>query len=165
MTTTKNLLILSVWIGKVYREKDFPEKAKKYFDTARDVKEEYCGADSLEVAEILHCIAVLFDDQRDFDRSLRYYRKSLKIRRAALGDQHEDVCDTITCIGNVYKSMGDDATALKVFRRANDLRASVAKSCSLSRAQTKTLIRSYEDILDILKDSSEDICKSRCGEG
>ena len=139
------------WIGKVYREKDFPDKAKKYFDTARDVKEEYFGADSLEVAEILHCIAVLYDDQRDFDRSLRYYRKSLKIRRAALGDQHEDVCDTITCIGNVYKSMGDDATALKVFRRANDLRSSVAKSSSLNKGQTKTLIQSYEDILDILR--------------
>ena len=139
------------WIGKVYREQELPEKAKKYFDTARDVKEEYCGADSLEVAEILHNIAVLFDDSQDYERSLRYYRKSLKIRRAALGDQHDDVCDLIACIGNVYKSLGDDRTALKVFRRANELRASVAKTSVLNKQQTKILINSYEDLLDILR--------------
>jgi tetratricopeptide (TPR) repeat protein len=139
------------WIGRVYREQGQPDKARKYFDTARDVKGDFCGADSLEVAEILHNIAVLYDDSGDFERSLRYYRKSLKIRRAALGDQHEDVCDIITCIGNVYKSMGDEHTALKVFRHANELRASVAKATVLNKMQTKTLIHSYEDILDILR--------------
>ncbi|KAI2494374.1 hypothetical protein MHU86_20146 [Fragilaria crotonensis] len=139
------------WIGKVYRERDQPGKAKKYFDTARDAKEEIFGPDSLEVAEILHNIAVLHDDGHDFERSLRYYRKCLKIRRAALGDQHADVCDTISCIGNVYKSMGDVATALKVFRRSNDLRSSAVKASPLNKEQTMTLIRSYEDILDILR--------------
>ena len=139
------------WIGKVYRERDLPVKAKKYFDAARDVKEEIFGPDSLEVAETLHCIAVLYDDGHDFERGLRYYRKSLKIRRAALGDQHEDVCDTISCIGNVYKAMGDPATALKVFRRANDLRSSVARTSPLKEGQTMTLIRSHEDLLEILR--------------
>lgn len=54
------------WIARVYREQGLPEKAKKYFDTAREVKEEIFGPDSLEVAEMLHNIAVLFDDEQDF---------------------------------------------------------------------------------------------------
>jgi len=139
------------WIGKVYREQGFPEKAKKYFDTARDVKSELCGADSLEVAEILHNIAILFDDGGDFERSLRYYRKSLRIRRAALGDQHEDVCELIACIGNVYRSMGDECTALKALRRAIEIRTSMIKGINPTQQQTKVLIQSYEDILNLLR--------------
>lgn len=139
------------WIGKVYREQGYPEKAKKYFDTARDVKSELCGADSLEVAEILHNIAILVDDEGDFERSLRYYRKSLRIRRAALGDQHEDVCELIACIGNVYKSMGDERTALKALRRAIEIRACMIKGTIPNQQQTKVLIGSYEDVLNLLR--------------
>ena len=138
------------WIGRVYREEDLPLKAKKYFEAARDAKEEIFGADSLEVAEIVHNIAVIYDDEEQFDQSLSYYRKSLKIRRAVLGEEHEDVCELITCIGNVYRSMGDNSTALKAFRRALDLRSLVAKSIKLNRNQTEALICSHEDVLELL---------------
>ena len=139
------------WIGKVYREQGLPGKAKKYFDTARELKEDFFGADSLEVAEILHNIAIIYDDEGSFERSLQYYRKSLQIRRASLGDVHEDVSELITCIGNVYKSMGDDETALKVFRKSLDLRSSLSKTITLNRDQTKSLISAHEDVLSLLK--------------
>jgi len=138
------------WIGRVYREQGFSEKAKKYFEVARDAREELFGTDSLEFAEVLHNIAVIYDDAEDFEKSLSYYRKSLKIRRAVLGEEHEDVFELITCIGNVYRSMGDNNTALKAFRRALNLRLSVAQSMKLSKSQTEALIYSHEDVLELL---------------
>ena len=138
------------WIGRVYREEGLSIKAKKYFEAARDAKEDIFGTDSLEVAEIVHNLAVIYDDEEHFEQSLSYYRKSLKIRRAVLGEEHEDVCELITCIGNVYRSMGDNSTALKAFRRALDLRSSVAKSIKLNRNQTEALICSHEDVLELL---------------
>lgn len=68
-----------------------------------------------------------------------------------MGDEHEDICELITCIGNVYKSMGDNTTALKAFRRALELPASVAQSINLNMEQTKALIHSYEYVLDMLR--------------
>lgn len=141
------------WIGKVYREQGHLQKAYKYFATACASKEEIAGKDSLDVAEILHNIAVIHDDQGEFDVSLEFYTKSLEIKRRRLGEDHEDVCELLTCIGHVYLLMGEDSKALKVFRRVLEKRTNM-KSSTSSKAQTKMLLQTYADVIDILRDQS-----------
>merc|ERR1711862_611281 len=58
--------------------------------------------------------------------SLQCYTRAVEIRKSVLGDRHEDVADTLQCMGNVHCVQEHLEEALECFQLATDIREEMA---------------------------------------
>ena len=65
------------------------------------------GADSIDVAQTLNNIGLVYKGKGDYNKALDHYNKSLEIETKIKGADSIDVADTLNNIGNVYKGKGD----------------------------------------------------------
>ena len=135
------------WIGNTHREMNHVDMALKRFQEARDMKIDAEGKnDHFEVAEILQNIGVIYDDMQLQEKSLEHFTESLRIKRKYLDDDHEDICETLSCIGNLYREIDMDRSIrfLEYILKARRNRKGNKES------EIKLMIKNHEDILSLM---------------
>ena len=63
-------------------------------------------------------MAAVYDDQGDYEKALRYYKKALAIKERVLGADHPDTATTYYNMGLLYQNQGDHGTAIRCFEKA-----------------------------------------------
>jgi len=135
------------WIGNVHRNSGSSFVSLQYFEKACGAMERPVGGDDLEMAEILQNMGVVYDDLGDDEKSLKAFNECLQIRRRILKPEfHQDICETIGCMANVYKKSNVDM-ALRLFRIILNERAKLSNVGQ----EDKALLQCYEDMLDVTK--------------
>jgi len=109
-----------------------------------------------ECAEILHNIGVVCDDLGLYSESLTSFREALVIRRAHVSSAYDanemkDICDTLNCIGNVYRAKMDRKRALHFFEESIKRRAKIVSTTLSDNSQVSILLSTYEDVIALLK--------------
>ena len=76
------------------------------------------GEQSTEAATALHSVAMVYQQQGDYARSLEYYEKAVAIKLPALGPDHPSLATTYSNMALVYKAQGDYARSLEYSEKA-----------------------------------------------
>ncbi len=144
------------WIGNIHRENEEFGAARKSFLAAHRIKSLVLGNDHAECSEILHNIGVVCDDLGLYAESLSSFREALLIRKANVSSAYDvnetsDICDTLNCIGNVYRAKMDRKHALQFFEQSLSKRSRIVSSTLSDDEQVPILLRTYEDVIALLK--------------
>ena len=63
----------------------------------------------------------------------------------------KDICDTLNCIGNVYRAKMDRKHALHFFEESIKRRAKIVSTTLADNSQVSILLSTYEDVIALLK--------------
>ena len=66
-------------------------------------------------------MAVVYDNQGEYDKALKYYEKDLVISLKKLGNDHPDVASTYNNMAVVYDNQGNYDKALEYYEMALDI--------------------------------------------
>lgn len=88
--------------------------------------------------------------------SLSCFREALLIRLANVSGAYDisginDVCDTLDCIGNVYRIKGERQKALQFFEQCLKRRVRLVSAALSDKNQVSVLLRTYEDVIALTK--------------
>lgn len=90
--------------------------------------------------------------------SLSCFREALLIRMANVSGAHDiiginDVCETLDCIGNVYRIKGEHQKAMQFFEQCLKRRVRTVSSAPapVHKSQVLQLLRTYEDVIALAK--------------
>ena len=72
-------------------------------------------------SDLVHNIAVVYQNQGDYTKALVYYGNALDIRLQVLGKEHPDIATTYNNIALVYYAQGDYTKALEYFEKAIEI--------------------------------------------
>lgn len=92
--------------------------AENYYQKALEINEKNCGADSLEVAQNLHNLAIVYSAKLRCDEAENMYQRSLAIKEKHLGVDHKDLVSNLKNYARLLKSMKRDEEAQKLESRA-----------------------------------------------
>jgi tetratricopeptide (TPR) repeat protein len=67
-------------------------------------------------------LATLYAGKGDYAKAEPLFRRSLEIRKRALGENHPDYATSLYNLAELYKAMGDPAKAEPLFRNAIEIR-------------------------------------------
>jgi len=131
------------WLGKVHRERHHYKKALTRFMEARAIIKSSEGDQSLNLAEIHQNLGVIYDDMKRVEESLSCYFECLRLRRAHFkDDQHNDICETLVCIANIFRKH-DLQKSIGIFNF-------VLNVCG--KVDGILLLEAYTDVLDVTKE-------------
>ena len=86
----------------------------------------YCrhalGEKHSDTATTYNNIAVVHDNQGDYDKALEFYQKALAIFEKVLGSEHPSTATTYNNIAFVHYNKGDYDKALEYFQKALTIR-------------------------------------------
>jgi tetratricopeptide (TPR) repeat protein len=93
------------------------------FDKSRLVYEALLGqtTDESEKARIYHLIAMIKDDQGEYEESIKFYGKTIEIYNKTLPPNHLSFASTSNNIGMVYRNMGDYPKAFSYYEKALEI--------------------------------------------
>ena len=63
-------------------------------------------------------LGLAYKNKGVYDRAIEYYEKSLRIKIAALGDEHPSVATSYNNLGSAYDSKGEYDRAIEYFSKA-----------------------------------------------
>ncbi|CAF5229002.1 unnamed protein product, partial [Rotaria magnacalcarata] len=69
-------------------------------------------------AHIYHMLGMLKDDQGKYQEAVKFYEKSLEIKRKTLPEDDASLAPTYSNIGEVYRNMGEYSKALAYNEKA-----------------------------------------------
>ena len=69
------------------KEKENNEALDNYFQVM-EIRKKLHGSDSVQVAQILYCIGLVYSNMDNHAKSLEYYQKSLSVFENQLGEEH-----------------------------------------------------------------------------
>ena len=102
------------------------DMAKTFFKLFCQTKEDKLikpGESDIEKARRYNNIGwVYYNSMGDYDEALKYYEKSLAIRKEKLGENHLDTATSYTNIGLIYKKKGEYDKALKYYEKSLAIR-------------------------------------------
>jgi tetratricopeptide (TPR) repeat protein len=140
------------WLGKVHRERHDYKKSLTRFMEAREIIKSSEGDNSLNLAEIQQNLGVIYDDMDKMEESLNCYFECLKLRRAHFkDDQHNDICETLVCIANIFRKY-DLQKSLGIFNIVLNARV---KKPLIGKVDGILLLQAYTDVLDVTKEHLE----------
>ncbi|KAL7554811.1 hypothetical protein ACHAWF_018356 [Thalassiosira exigua] len=144
------------WIGKISREAQDFDEARRCFLKAHQIKVSVLGKSHVESAEVLHNMGIVCEDL-----GLHTQREALLIRLAnATGPSCDvqgicDVCETLDCIANFHRMKGEYEKALQFFqqclRRRSRIVILVSEESPSDTTQVSMLLRTYEDVIVLTK--------------
>ncbi|ETN98961.1 hypothetical protein RFI_38526, partial [Reticulomyxa filosa] len=73
----------------------------------------------IDVAESYHCLGSAYYHKGEYDRSIEYDKKSLKIR---LGDDHPDIATSYNNLGSAYANKGEYDKAIEYYEKSLEIR-------------------------------------------
>ncbi len=76
------------------------------------MRRERYGDDDKDVGKTYHHIGEALADLGRLDDALENFEEAYRIRKGVLGDEHEDVAETLQCMGLVYYEHSDLEMAL-----------------------------------------------------
>lgn len=62
-----------------------------------------------------------------------------------------DVCETLDCLANVYRVMGESQKALQFYEQCLKRRVRLVSATSSDRSQVSLLLTTYEDVIELTK--------------
>jgi len=144
------------WMGKIHRENEELFDARECFMVAHKTKSAILGTHHPECADVLHNIGVVCDDLNLHPQSLSCYSQALAIRRANVTDVYDvtgmnEVCETLNCIATVYRTTGERQKALQFYQQSLKRRVRIVSAVISDKDQISTLLRTYEDVISLLK--------------
>lgn len=118
------------------------------FITKGENKEALIKSFRLLMCTLMDCSALPY--------SLTYYKDAMMARRANVAgpfdiDSISDLCDTINCIANVYKRMGENQKALQFLKQSLKRQVKIIASTSSNKGQVTHLLHTYEDVIALTK--------------
>lgn len=100
------------------RKKGKYDEAVTLTERAMAIREKVLGPDHLEVADSLHALASLYDDQSDYVKAEPLNLRALAIREKALGPEHPDLAKSLYNLAWIYSVRQDYTKAELFYRRA-----------------------------------------------
>ncbi|NEO90819.1 MAG: tetratricopeptide repeat protein [Moorea sp. SIO3G5] len=110
-----------VWIGFVYQNLGFTQKALEYYNSALSIYQAI--SDRQWEAVILNNIGAVYSDLGEKQQALDYYQQALPLRRK-VGDRQGEAT-TLHNIGKVYSDLGEKQQALEYYQQALPLSKTV----------------------------------------
>ncbi|CAF2040931.1 unnamed protein product [Rotaria magnacalcarata] len=72
-------------------------------------------------AHIYHMLGMLKDDQGKYQEAVKFYEKSLEIKRKTLPEDDASLAPTYSNIGEVYRNMGEYSKALEYYEKGLEI--------------------------------------------
>ena len=73
------------------------------------------GDDHPDVAEILHNLALIHRDQKEYDLSEKLFQESIKIRKAKFGERHPSLANSFNSLAALYSESGKAGSAKDLY--------------------------------------------------
>ena len=70
------------------------------------------------ISALLNNMALVYQEQGEYEKALEYFGKALDVRERVLGSGHPDTAATYNNMAGVYKEQGDYEKALKLYEKA-----------------------------------------------
>jgi|EP00956_Cyclotella_meneghiniana_P042567 tetratricopeptide (TPR) repeat protein len=119
-----------VYIGTIlYRRSLFPA-AIELFTESLQLRQKILGNDHRDTAFVMYNIALVYQQQGDYDKSIHFFTETLRTERITLGERHKDVCMTLFKLGEVNKAAGKLAEALQCFQESLEIERGLASNSS-----------------------------------
>ena len=131
-------------IGTVYIKLGEYDKAIEQFNQA--MTQVTLGDDQCdETTRILHNLGYAYCEQGKYDQAIESYTQTLAIERAALGECHAEIANTICSIGGVYHSQGKYDQAIKQYTKALDMHRKAATTTTRGEGGGLLPLLLYDD--------------------
>ncbi len=98
------------------------EKSINILDTALINCKKYLGEEHKQTANIYYGFGEIFKKKLEYNKALKYYFKSLKIRKNLFGEKHFKVADSYQQIGLNYRYKSEYNKALKYYFKSLKIR-------------------------------------------
>ncbi|AUP79498.1 tetratricopeptide repeat-containing sensor histidine kinase [Flavivirga eckloniae] len=82
-------------------------------------------------AYVYSCLGMVFDEQKQFEKSIEYYNLCLKMKNRLKGNNQRAIHITHISIGNTFKHSGQLDRAIKMYTKVLDDKAFIRKDSSL----------------------------------
>ncbi len=109
-------------IGTVYGNLGLLEESADLLESALEARQALLEGDSLEVAESLHNLAVLYELQGHYLEGQAFAQRALSIREAELGPEDPKVADSLMAQARNLVGRSEHAQATPLFERALSIR-------------------------------------------
>jgi tetratricopeptide (TPR) repeat protein len=147
--------ILLHWIGLALMGLGKYEAAMPFFAECLEL-EQSVGAYQQRSGSTLHNIASIYQQRGDDVQALRFYKESLKVKRAAFGCKTISVVKTLHCIAKLYVQQGKIKRAIKYYNevlrilRVHRHHGKIKEECS---KETVELGRTFKAIAEVYLES------------
>ena len=101
------------------------------------------------ISNLLNNMALVYQDQGDYEKALEYNGKALDVRERVLGSGHPDTAATYNNMAVVYQEQGDYEKALKYYGKALDVKERTLGSDHPSTATT------YNNMAGVYQDQGD----------
>ena len=82
------------------------------------------------MAFVMYNIALVYQQQREYEKSIHFFNETLRTERITSGERHKDVCMTLFKLGEVNKAAGKLAEALQCFQESLEIERGLASNSS-----------------------------------
>ena len=103
-------------LANLYQLMDKHADAQRIYERLLKFYRAALGNDHPEVAEILHNLALLHRDQKDYVASEKLFQESIKIRKAKFGDRHPSLANSFNSLAALYSEMGKAESAKDLYQ-------------------------------------------------
>lgn len=108
-------------IGKAYTALQQWQDAEEQLNEARKIYEREHGVSHAKVADALHALGAMYEDREDIGNARGYLQKALAMRKQHLGNNHEDVAETLSVLGNLEALKHQHAAAEALYAQAEKI--------------------------------------------
>jgi len=105
----------------LYRAGKYDE-ASRLAENALEIRERVLGPDHIEVAAVVHRLAIIYWSKSEYAKAEPLYHRALTIRERALGPDHPDVASSLNNLANLYRDIGEYTKAELFHKRALEIR-------------------------------------------
>ncbi|MBK9290720.1 MAG: tetratricopeptide repeat protein [Bacteroidetes bacterium] len=136
--------------GMIFHQRgNFARAAEVFYDALQLFRQEE-GREQM-IANVYNNLGLVYDDLRQYERSLEYHREALAIRER-LNDQH-GIAASLNNLGNAYHAMNNYPKALQAFESAYEIRKKLGDAYGLgivlnNLAEIHQLIGNYERVIN-----------------
>ena len=130
-------------MGNVYRELALYDEARPLLERAAELRREAPGPATLELAESLHSLAQLREDEGEYDSAHSLYEEALSIHQEIRGPEHPDVAKDLGGLGRVLEKQA----AFEQARRLHEQALEIYQSTDPDRPEVGRTLLSLGQVL------------------
>jgi tetratricopeptide (TPR) repeat protein len=104
--------------------------AIELFTESLQLRQKILGNDHHDMAFVMYNIALVYQQQREYEKSIHFFNETLRTERITSGERHKDVCMTLFKLGEVNKAAGKLAEALQCFQESLEIERGLTSNSS-----------------------------------